>query len=157
MYQQRKMASGGKAPKDESGAAADDKYRYLPNYYKVKGNEHFANSSSSTVKCKLPAPPSSLDSNSCSLKWCVVLCQNYIWQYFRDAFNTFLDHILLGAACQAWFPFCPCPVCLCRGDSIHGPGGCTRSQFKHPGWGAGGQITCTSNDWAQGTSIFQIF
>ena len=21
-----------------------------------------------------------------------------------------------GAACQAWFPVCPCPVCFCRGD-----------------------------------------
>ena len=105
MYQQRKMASGGKAPKDESGAAADDKYRYLPNYYKVKGNEHFANSSSSTVKCKLPAPPSSLDSNSCSLKWCVALCQNYIWLYFRDAFNTFLDHILRVLLAKLGFLF----------------------------------------------------
>ena len=36
---------------DESGAAADDKYRYLPNYYKVKGREHFADSSSSTLEC----------------------------------------------------------------------------------------------------------
>ena len=35
----RKIESGGKAPKDESAAAADDKYRYLPNYYKVKGSE----------------------------------------------------------------------------------------------------------------------
>ena len=27
--------SAGKPPKDESAAAADDKYLYLPNYYKV--------------------------------------------------------------------------------------------------------------------------
>ena len=51
----RKIEGAGKAPKDESGAAADDKYRYLPNYYKVKGSEHFADSSSSMVECKLLA------------------------------------------------------------------------------------------------------
>ena len=56
----RKMESGGKAPKDESAAAADDKYRYLPNYYKVKRSDHFADSSSSMVECKLPAPCSYL-------------------------------------------------------------------------------------------------
>ena len=43
--------SAGKPPKDESAAAAGDKYRYLPNYYKVKGSEHFADSSSSMVEC----------------------------------------------------------------------------------------------------------
>ena len=47
----KKIESVGKAPKDESGAAAGDKYRYLPNYYKVKGSEHFADSSSSMLEC----------------------------------------------------------------------------------------------------------